>query len=64
MKTIVLVGAGLLLPLLAGCSMTPERRAAIDEAWAARDRERAAECASVGMMYISGSCVPREGRPG
>lgn len=64
MKTIVMVLAITLVPLLASCAMTPEQRAAAEKASAERDRERAAECASMGMLYMSGSCVPREGRPG
>lgn len=64
MKTNVMVLAISLAPLLAGCAMTPEQRAATERAWAERDRERAAECAFMGMLYMSGSCVPREGRPG
>jgi len=46
------------LALITGCaSYTPEERAAIEKAWAERDRERAAECAQRGGRYISSSCV-------
>ena len=64
MKTIVRVLVITVAPLVAGCAMTPEQRAATEKAWAERDRERAAECASMGMLYMSGSCIMREGRPG
>ena len=59
-KTIVLAIAIIAAPLLAGCAMTPEQRAATEKAWAERDREHAAECASKGMLYMSGTCVPRD----
>ena len=61
-KTVVMVLAMTLVPLFAGCAMTPEQRAATEKAWAERDRERAAECGSQGMSYIGGSCIPCEGR--
>lgn len=64
MKTLVMGLAIILAPLLAGCTMTPEQRAATEKAWAERDRERAAECAAQGLSYVGGSCVFREGRPG
>jgi hypothetical protein len=42
--------------LLAGC-LSPEQRAATEQAWAERDRERAQECAQRGGRYISSSCL-------
>jgi hypothetical protein len=55
------VRAGALLVILAiaaaGCSGTPAERQAIADAWAARDRERAAECRRHGLGYAVGGCV-------
>ena len=48
-----------------GCTpMTPEQRAAAEQARAEQDRQHAAECAARGMLYMSGSCVMRGGSPG
>jgi hypothetical protein len=55
------VRAGALLVFLviapAGCSVTPAERQAMADAWAARDRERAAECRRHGLGYAAGGCV-------
>ena len=48
---------------LAGCAMTPEERAAAEKGRAEYERQHAAECAAMGMLYMSGTCVLREGRP-
>ncbi len=44
--------------------MTVEERAAAEKVRAEYDRQHAAECAAMGMLYMSGTCVGREGRPG
>jgi hypothetical protein len=64
MKTIALALGIALVSLLAGCATTPEQRAAREKAWAEHDRVRAAECAHMGMIFMSGSCVPRDCLPG
>jgi hypothetical protein len=62
------VGRALLISAIAtavgGCApMTPEQRAAADQARAEQDRQHAAECAAMGMLYMSGTCVMRGGSP-
>jgi hypothetical protein len=48
-----------------GCTpMTPEQRAAAEQARAEQERVHAQECAAMGMLYMSGSCVMRGGSPG
>lgn len=54
-RTILLL---LVLTLAAGCApWTPEQTAEFEE----RERQRAAECATRGGWYASGSCVSRAG---
>jgi len=49
---------------VAGCTpMTPEERAAGEQARAEQEREHAMECAKMGMLYMSGTCVMRGGAP-
>ncbi len=48
----------------AGCTpMTPEQRAAAEQARAEQERVHASECAAMGMLYMSGTCVMRGGTP-
>lgn len=47
----------LLLALAAGCTTTPEQRAASQQAWAEREQERRAECARQGLRYFDGTCL-------
>jgi hypothetical protein len=63
-----IVGALLVTSVIAigamGCTpMTPEQRAAAEQARAEQERLHAAECASMGMLYMSGTCVMRGGMP-
>ena len=63
------VARALLVPSLiamaaASCTpMTPEQRAAAEQARAEQERLHAAECAAMGMLYMSGTCVMRGGMP-
>jgi hypothetical protein len=59
MRTIVLVGLTLaaLSGLLPGCATSPAAVEATREAWAARDRERAAECIRARGKPFNGSCI-------
>ena len=58
---IVVIG---LVCALGGCAaMTPEERAAAEKNRAEYDRQHAAECAAMGMLYMSGTCASRESRP-
>jgi hypothetical protein len=50
-----------LVALAAGCAVTPEERAATQQAWAERDRDRRAECARQGLGYLDGACLSRGG---
>ena len=50
-----------LAALAAGCAVTPEERAAAQQAWAERDRDRRAECARQGLGYLDGACLSRGG---
>ncbi len=52
----VLVGL-LLIGALAGCATSPADQEAIRKAWAARDAERAAECARNGVGFAAGGCL-------
>ena len=61
-KIVVIVAVGVTCAF-AGCAMTPEERAAAEKARAEYDRQHAAECAAVGMLYMSGTCASRESRP-
>ena len=50
-----------LLALAAACTVTPEQRAAAQQAWAERDRDRRAECARQGLGFLDGACLSRGG---
>jgi hypothetical protein len=50
-----------LVALAAGCAVTPEERAATQQAWAERDRDRRVECARQGLGYLDGACLSRGG---
>ena len=63
MRRIVPIVAVSLVCALGGCAMTAEERAAAEKARAEYDRQHAAECAAVGMLYMSGTCASRESRP-
>jgi hypothetical protein len=52
---------GVLALLAVACTVTPEQRAASQQAWAARDQERRAECARLGLGYVGGGCLSRGG---
>ena len=60
------LGAAILLlsVIAAGCApMTPEQRAAAEQARAEQERQHAMECAAMGMLYMSGTCAMRGGAP-
>jgi hypothetical protein len=59
MRAIILVGltAAALSGLLPGCATSPASVDAAREAWAARERERAAECVSRRGRPFNGSCI-------
>jgi hypothetical protein len=63
MNRIVAMAAIGLVCALGGCAMTPEERAAAEKSRAEYDRQHAAECAAMGMLYMSGTCASRESRP-
>ena len=49
---------GLLLAgALSGCATSPADQEATRKAWAARDAERAAECARNGLGFAAGGCL-------
>ena len=50
-----------LAALAAACAVTPEERAAAQQAWAERDRDRRAECARQGLGFLDGACLSRGG---
>jgi hypothetical protein len=45
--------------VLCGCSVSPDQRQVINDTWAARDAERAAECRRNGAEWVAGGCVFR-----
>jgi hypothetical protein len=47
--------------LAAGRAVTPEERAAAQQAWAERDRAQRAECSRQGLGYLDGACLSRGG---
>jgi hypothetical protein len=59
MRAIILVGLMLaaLSGICIGCATSPADIEAAREAWAARDRDRAAECTRQRGRYFDGSCI-------
>ena len=55
------VVVGVLALIAAGCTVTPEERAATERAWEERNDERRAECARQGLPYFNGACISRGG---
>ena len=60
-RYVVLVVLVVLVALAAACAVTPEERAAAQQVWAERDRDRRAECARQGLGYLDGACLSRGG---